>query len=121
MGITKTRDADLQSNPTAHTYASMGGMFEVGTITMDASYPKGGEDITFPPWKHNPRFLEIDAEGGYEFEYDRTNNKIKAFTEGHSLIVEEVVVVASHTGTLVHKPFYILAIDVTATTTTGSR
>ena len=119
MGITKTIDTDLQANPTIHSYASLGGMFEVGTITMGTTYPIGGEDITFPPWRQKPRFLEIEAEGGYEFQYDRANNKIKAFTGGKSLIVEEVVVVASHTGTLAHKPFYILAIDVTATTTTG--
>ena len=104
----------MDLNSSVNSFMSRGGMLEVGTITMDAAYPIGGEAITFPRFQNKPKFLQIEDQGGYTFEYDRTNGKMKAFTEGKSLIVEEVVTVASHVGTLKHKPFYILAIDVTA-------
>ena len=119
MSVTKTLDANMNLNPSADSYMARGGMHEIGTITMDSAYLIGGEAITFPHFRSNPKLVQLESEGGYSFEYDRTNNKIKAFTAGKSLIVEEVVTVASHVGTLKHRPFYILAIDVTATTTTG--
>ena len=119
MAITKTVDANLQINPSALSYSARGGMQEIGTIAMDSAYPIGGEAITFPNFKNNPKFVQLESEGGYSFEYDRTNNTIKAFTSGQSLIVEEVVTVATNVGTLKHKPFYILAIDVTAGNATG--
>ena len=119
MSITKTIDTRLNTNTTIDSYMSRGGRLEFGTILLDSSYPTGGEAITFPSFENKPLFLKVESQSGYEFEYDRANNKIKAFTPGKSLIVEEVVTVASHTGKLKHKPFYILAIEVTATTTTG--
>ena len=119
MGITKTINTRLNTNTTIDSYMSRGGRLEFGTILLDSSYPTGGEAITFPSFENKPLFLKLESQSGYEFEYDRTNNKIKAFTQGKSLIVEEVVTVASHVGTLKHKPFYILAIEVTAGNTTG--
>lgn len=114
MSITKTMDGSLGTAPTSLSYLARQGMTEVGTITFDNSYPIGGELITFPHWRNKPMYLAIEPQDGYEFEYNKTNGRIKAFTPGKSLIIEETVTVSSHTGTLAHKPFYILAIDVTA-------
>ncbi len=119
MSITKTIDTTLQTNPSLSSYLATGGMFEEGTITMDSAYPIGGEAINFGGFQAKPKFLKLEAEGGYTFEYDRANGTIKAFTGGESLIVEEVVAVASNVGTLKHKPFYILSIEPTAGSTTG--
>lgn len=119
MSITKTVDDRLNLNTTIDSFMSRGGRIEFGTILLDNSYPKGGEAITFPSFENKPLFVQVESQSGYEFDYDRTNNKIKAFTGGKTLIVEEVVTIASHIGNLVHKPFYIMSIDVTAGGTTG--
>ena len=117
MAATKTKAVQLNTNTKLNSFLSRGGSLELGTIAFDSAYPIGGESMTFPSF--TPGYVAIEPYGGYTFEYDHTNEKIKAFTPGKSLIVEEVVTCASNVGTLEHKPFYILAVDVTATTTTG--
>ena len=98
-------------------YMARGGKFWTGSCTFDSSYPLGGESLAALPF--TPSGLDINPRGGYIPEWDKTNNKLKLLTPGVDLIVEEVVTIASHVGTLKHKPFYILAVESTATTTTG--
>ena len=116
MALTKTIDVGLNTNTSMRSFISRGGDYEIGTLAFDSSYPLGGESLTFD---HELKHIEIEPQGGYTFEYDHTNKKVKVFRPGQSLIIEESVTAASNVGTLKHKPFYILAIDVTATTTTG--
>ena len=52
---------------------------EFGTIAMDSSYPTGGEDITFEGFNKKPMVVIFETKGGYLFEYDRTNGKVKAY------------------------------------------
>lgn len=57
----------------------IGSLLRVADITFDSSYPTGGESLT-------PQmlgltvidFINAPAKGGYSFEYDRTNKKLKA-------------------------------------------
>lgn len=96
----------------------------IADITLDNSYAAGGEAVVSP--------LEVIREvffpdsGSYQFEYDKVNDKIKAFSprlnaaQPPALIVEEAVVVAAGVGTLKHKPLYIVAVQPTAGTVTGA-
>lgn len=116
MAGTKTPSVILNTNSSLQSALARGMKFETGSFAFDSSYPIGGESMTFG---FTPSVVEIPSQGGYKFEYDHTNSKIKAFKPGKSLIVDEVVTVTSHIGKLKHKPFYILAIESTAGTTTG--
>lgn len=50
-----------------------------GSIAFDSSYPTGGEDAgDISDYFKSMLCLLIEAHGGYLFEYDRTNDKIKA-------------------------------------------
>jgi hypothetical protein len=113
---TKTIDVRHETNPSISTFMARNGKIEVGAFAFDSAYALGGESISFG---FTPQFMQIEPTGGYTFEYDHTNGKVKAFVPGKSVIVEEVVTCSSNVGTLKHKPFYIMAVDVTATTTTG--
>lgn len=55
--------------------------YVTGTITFDSSYPTGGEAIAATDVKLSSKieFLEPSSAGGYLFEYDATNKKIKAY------------------------------------------
>ena len=91
-------------------------------VDWDSSYPRGGESLT-------PADLGLDRidlilaspKDGYTFEFDYTNNLLKSYNIQPNLIIEEVVTVeeVNDTGTLVQLPFYIIAMDVTAGSTTG--
>lgn len=48
-----------------------------GYIAMSASYTTGGEAINLP--LSDIKGMLIENKGGYMFEYDRANKKIKAF------------------------------------------
>lgn len=60
-----------------------GGNFyqQVSEITFDNSYPTGGESLTPRELGLNViDFMEIESTGGYMFQYDHANQKIKVFT-----------------------------------------
>jgi hypothetical protein len=65
------------------------------------------------------RVLDGGNANGVVWKYDYTNKTLRAYTPGPKLIVEEVLTVASSVGTLAYTPAYIVAVDVTAGTTTG--
>ena len=51
-----------------------------GAIAFGSSYPTGGEDITDITDKFKTCLHIIcEAAGGYSFEYDKTNGKLKAY------------------------------------------
>lgn len=112
-------------------------------LAFDNSYPTGGEPLTPADvgLSNITGFDVLGNEGGYSFNYDYSNQKLVVSSGGVSsftpagtvsqptftgnagvqpLIVEEIVAVSSNTGTLGSVPAYIMAIDVTAGSTTGS-
>jgi hypothetical protein len=48
-----------------------------GTISMSNSYTTGGEAINLPLTE--VKGMVIENKGGYMFEYDRANKKVKAY------------------------------------------
>lgn len=54
---------------------------DVVTVTFDNSYPTGGEPLTAADIGRT-RILHVDASpaGGFIYEYDHTNSKLKAYT-----------------------------------------
>ncbi|MCP4346118.1 MAG: hypothetical protein GY795_11410 [Desulfobacterales bacterium] len=56
---------------------------KIRDVTFDDSYPTGGEALT--PVSLGLGEIDVfvaEGAGGYVFEYDRTNDKLKAFTGG---------------------------------------
>lgn len=77
--------------------------------------------------------IDSDDSSGVLWKYDKDNNKLRGYEVGGvagqvytgaaqpaDLVVEEVVAVSSNTGTLAHVPMYIIAVEVTAGSTTGA-
>ena len=93
-------------------------------IAFDSSYPFGGESLT----PTDLGFFSIDylrgsAKVGYDFDYDYSNQKLKALRQGTNrpqLVTEEALTVATNVGTLTHVPLYIVAVHVTAGNVTGA-
>ena len=48
-------------------------------ITFDSSYPTNGEALDLTAYVSNIENVAIEESGGYVFQYDRTNKKLKAF------------------------------------------
>jgi len=48
-------------------------------VTDDTTWPTGGEEFDATSYVANPDMVHIESSGGYVFEYDRTNKKIKAW------------------------------------------
>ena len=91
------------------------------SVDFDNSYPMGGE--TLSPGDMGLRRADMvtpSPQGGYSFEYDAANEKLKVLDTVPLLVEEEVVTVASNAGQLAYKPLYIVAVQVTAGTTTGA-
>jgi hypothetical protein len=65
-----------------------------GTFALDSSYPAGGEVATgangWTRYFKGIQKVNIDSVGGYKFEYDYTNNKVKAFAPAPPIVYEEV-------------------------------
>lgn len=59
------------------------GFRTVRKVAFDSSYPTGGEAITDAQlgFSKGVDWVEVLPKGGYVFEYDNTNNKIKAYVE----------------------------------------
>ena len=53
----------------------------LSAITDDTTWPAGGEAFDATQWVANPDMVHIESSGGYTFEYDRTNKKIKAYAD----------------------------------------
>tara|TARA_R100000231_G_scaffold88704_3_gene67161 strand:- start:626 stop:937 length:312 start_codon:yes stop_codon:yes gene_type:complete len=51
-------------------------------VTFDASYPTGGEALDLTAYVSNIETVHVEVSGGFVFQYDRTNKKLKAFEAG---------------------------------------
>jgi hypothetical protein len=90
-------------------------------MTFDSSYPTGGETVTPSDFGLDGIDLFVASpKHGHTFEFDYTNEKLKAFGYGPTLVVEESVTVTSGVGTLARLPLYIVTIEATAGCTTGA-
>ena len=87
-----------------------GKLMKMFDVAFDSSYPTGGESLT----PANLGLLRIDnlaiePVGGYRFEWDKTNNKIKVFDNfaAPPIVFEEVVTVTSNVGYLKYPAAHI--------------
>lgn len=86
---------------------------KVCDIAFDSSYAWGGESLT--PGNVGLSVIEkafFDTVSGYRFEYDYTNQKIKAYCAAPPVVFEETVTVTSNVGTLQYPAAYIMYIGV---------
>ena len=61
--------------------------FLTGTIDFDSSYPTGGEDFDVSDYFSKPVInVLVFPKGGYTFEYDKDNKKVKVFDAGTEVI-----------------------------------
>ena len=114
MAITATIDKKtVQGNKRTHR----------ASLTFDSSYPRGGEAFTADTMGMNRLDMVFPTpSSNLNFEWDETNDKLKALDTVPVLIEEEAVTVVALTGvgTLAYNPLYIIAVQVTAGTTTGA-
>lgn len=66
---------------TRETVTLAGNLYRViGTLAFDSSYPTGGESLTAADiGLAQLRELELKPLSGYTFQWDKTNNKVKAY------------------------------------------
>lgn len=77
MAVTITKD-----QPFVERISKNLGML-TGTIAFDASYPTNGESVTdITRYFKTCLRVTCDNKSGYAFEWDKTNSKIKVFTQG---------------------------------------
>ena len=96
MAGVKTKDTRLKE-PTVQQLLARGGKIEFGTYAFDAEYATGGEALAFTAvgWKANPVVCVFEPKGGYVFEYDRTNGKVKAMGQTSNAIGALVEIASS--------------------------
>ncbi len=94
--------------------------FRPRRITGDSAYPKGGYAHGLAYSVLGAMVIAKNAEARkYNLEFDSTTGKFLVTEPQAPLIVEESLTVASNVATLGKLPAYILAVEVTAGTTTG--
>lgn len=85
----------------------------IADVTFDSSYSYGGEsldpEVNFG--LHAVDFAIIESKAGFNFEYDRTNKKIKATTPIPPIVFEERQTIASNSITLNYPPAFIMSIS----------
>lgn len=76
----------------SHDYTVFGNKAVVlADIALDSSYPYGGEAVDTDALFgiHTVDMAMIEPKDGYTFQYDYTNNKIKAFAPAPAIVYEE--------------------------------
>lgn len=70
------------------------GFRTVRLIDMPASYTTGGESLTTAQlgFSKAPDWVEIDPKGGYVFEYDKTNQKVKAYRADYDAVADGALI-----------------------------
>ena len=51
-------------------------------VTFDDSYPTNGEALDLTAYVSNIETVHVEVSGGFVFQYDRTNKKLKVFEAG---------------------------------------
>lgn len=77
-------------------------------VAFDSSYAFEGESLTANQFGLNTiERLIAEPKNGYTFEYDHTNNKLKAFVAAPPIVHEEIVTVTSNVGYLKYPAAHI--------------
>jgi uncharacterized protein YfaP (DUF2135 family) len=68
----------------SRSYSALAGVgaglvIECGTMAFDSSYPTGGEAVTFSIPHHGVIAVFMEPYGGRLYQYDNSNEKIKAY------------------------------------------
>lgn len=84
-----------------------------GKVTLDNSYLAGGESMSelagyFKGTVSSELVVNFEQHQGYNFEWDRTNNKIKVFCPAPPIIWEELVDCSSDSATLKYPAAFIM-------------
>lgn len=87
-------------------------LFQItGSIAFDTSYAFGGESISDADLKMRDVLdVQFGQSGGYTFEWDKTNNKVKVFQPTPAIVYEEQQTIASNAITLNHPAAYIMCV-----------
>jgi len=101
------------------------GLVSIAFGNAALTYPSGG--IPMPAASFFGMARNVDTlvlsdpsnASGLLWKYDHSNKTMKGYFPGPILFVEEVVTVASNTGTLAYIPAYIVGVEVTAGSVTG--
>jgi len=111
MGLTITADMPKPEQVSRNLYEY------TGYIAFDSSYAFGGESISTITGKFkNCLNVVCESKGGYTFEYDDTNSKLKVFAPAPPIVYDEVQTIASTAITLDYPAAAILNIaSATAT------
>ncbi len=85
------------------------------SIGFDSSYPTGGESLSARNFGLSGIDLVLfEAAHGMTFEYDHTNNKVKAFRQAPPIVWEELVTITAgttyDTGTLKYPYAFIISV-----------
>lgn len=84
----------------------------VAQVDFDSAYAFGGEALDYTAYGFNSvSSVKLTAQGGYTFEYDYTNKKIKAFTAAPPIVYGEQQTIASNAITLNYPAAAILQIS----------
>ncbi len=79
-------------------------------VAFDSSYPAGGESLSIRGMGFSAiDQVQIQAKDGYTFEYDTSNNKIKAFSIAPAIVYEE-----AHTATAYESGYSAIVLDYPA-------
>ena len=80
-------------------------------LAFDSSYPAGGESLSLSArgFEGLTRAI-IEPKKGYTFEYDKTNNKVKAFCSAPPLVYEEKHTAVANTITLDYPAAWIICV-----------
>lgn len=88
-----------------------------GTITWDSAYPTGGEStsVISNAFPNAIKSLQLDSTDGYNFEYDRATDTVKAFNFVKALppvmVYEETVTAVANVITLTYNAAHIFYIS----------
>lgn len=82
------------------------------SIALDSSYPAGGESITPSEFGFSQfDMVMCEPSMGYTFEYDHTNDKLKAYRRAPAIVVEEKHTSSSKALTLDYPAAWIMAVS----------
>ena len=76
MAATLTPNVRHETVYSLQGFLTKGGKIMQGSVALDSSYPTGGESVEFP---FTPQIVLAEPSAGYIFQYDYTNEKLKAY------------------------------------------
>ena len=94
MAGTKTPSKSFNGVSTLAEALARGMKVEVGTYAFDSEYATGGEAMAFNSF-NTVAYVNAANRGGYSFEYDATNKKLKAYNPSTGSATPQIEVASS--------------------------